>query len=95
MLIGSSLGIVSLAYCLLMAIVYLYKRKAYKNKSLTSLFYLLLIIGVLIVGVIEIVCVWAIANLNNPPLVEILCRVHILVDIQGLRKSIHLDHLMI
>ena len=82
MLIGSSLGIVSLAYCLLMAIVYLYKRKAYKNKSLTSLFYLLLIIGVLIVGVIEIVCVWAIANLNNPLLVEILCRVHILVDIQ-------------
>ena len=82
MLIGSSLGIVSLAYCFLMAIVYLYKRKAYKNKSLTSLFYLLLIIGVLIVGVIEIVCVWAIDNVKNPALVEILCREHILVDIQ-------------
>lgn len=82
MLIGSSLGIVSLAYCFLMAIVYLYKRKAYKNMSLTSLFYLLLIIGVLIVGIIEIVCVWAIDNVKNPALVEILCREHILVDIQ-------------
>ena len=83
MVIGSAFGIVSLAYCILIAIVYLYKRKAYNNnKNLTSLFYGLLIIGCIIVGIIEIVCLWAIKNLNNPPLVEILCRIHILADIQ-------------
>ena len=83
MVIGSAFGIVSLAYCILIAIVYLYKRKAYNNnKNLTSLFYGLLIIGCIIVWIIEIVCLWAIKNLNNPPLVEILCRIHILADIQ-------------
>ncbi len=83
MVIGSALGIVSFAYCLLMAIVYFYKRKAYNNsRNLTSLFYGLLIIGCIIVGIIEIICVWAIDSLNNPPLVEILCRIHILADIQ-------------
>ncbi len=83
MVIGSAFGIVSLAYCILIAIVYLYKRKAYNNnKNLTSLFYGLLIIGCIIVGIIEIVCLWAIKNLNNPSLVEILCRIHILADIQ-------------
>ena len=83
MVIGSAFGIVSLAYCILIAIVYLYKRKAYNNnKNLTSLFYGLLIIGCIIVGIIEIVCLWAIKNLDNPLLVEILCRIHILADIQ-------------
>ena len=83
MVIGSALGIVSLAYCLLIAIVYLYKRKAYNNnRNLTSLFYGLLIIGCIIVGIIEIVCIWAIDKLNNPQMVEILCRIHILADIQ-------------
>ena len=81
MIIGSAFGIVSLAYCILMAIVYLYKRKANNTRSLTSLFYGLLIFGVIVVGIIEIICVWAIAKVNNPPLVEILCRIHILVDI--------------
>ena len=51
MVIGSALGIVSFAYCILMAIVYFYKRRANKNRSLTSLFYLLLIIGVILVGI--------------------------------------------
>ena len=82
MIIGSALGIVSFAYCILMAIVYFYKRRANKNRSLTSLFYLLLIIGVILVGIIEMICLWAIAYVNNPPLVEILCRIHILMDIQ-------------
>ena len=82
MVIGSALGIVSFAYCILMAIVYFYKRRANKNRSLTSLFYLLLIIGVILVGIIEMICLWAIAYVNNPPLVEILCRIHILMDIQ-------------
>ena len=82
MVIGSALGIVSFAYCILMAIVYFYKRRAHKNRSLTSLFYLLLIIGVILVGIIEMICLWAIAYVNNPPLVEILCRIHILMDIQ-------------
>ena len=83
MVIGSAFGIVSLAYCLLIAIVYLYKRKAYNNsRNLTSLFYGLLIIGCIIVGIIEIICLWAIKNLSNPALVEILCRIHILADIQ-------------
>lgn len=82
MVIGSALSIVSFAYCILMAIVYFYKRNANKNRSLTTLFYLLLIIGVLLVGVIEIICLWAIAYVNNPPLVEIICRIHILMDIQ-------------
>ena len=81
MVIGSAFGIVSLAYCVLMAIVYLYKRKAYKTRSLTTLFYGILIFGVIVVGIIEIICIWMIANVNNPPLVEILCRIHILVDI--------------
>ena len=83
MVIGSVFGIVSLAYCILIAIVYLYKRNAYKNsRNLTSLFYGLLIIGCIIVGIIEIVCLWAIDSLKNPQLVEILCRIHILADIQ-------------
>ena len=83
MVIGSAFGIVSLAYCILIAIVYLYKRKAYNNsRNLTSLFYGLLIIGCIIVGIIEIICLLAIKNLNNPALVEILCRIHILADIQ-------------
>ena len=83
MVIGSAFGIVSLAYCILIAIVYLYKRKAYKNnKNLTSLFYGLLIIGCIIVGIIEIICLVAIDSVKDQQLVEILCRIHILADIQ-------------
>lgn len=84
MVIGSAFSIVSLAYCLLMAIVYFYKRKANKNRSLTNLFYGLLIVWVIIVGIIELVCLWAIDSIltTHPLVVEILCRIHILVDIE-------------
>ena len=84
MVIGSAFSIVSLAYCLPMAIVYFYKRKANKNRSLTNLFYGLLIVWVIMVGIIELVCLYAIDNSlkTNPLLVEILCRIHILVDIE-------------
>lgn len=82
MVIGSAFGIVSLAYCLLMAIVYLYKRRANKDRSLTNLFYGLLIIWVILVGIIEIICLWAIAKPLNQKLVEVLCRIHILADIE-------------
>ena len=65
MVIGSAFGIVSLAYCILMIIVYLYKRKAYKSSGLTNLFYGLLLIWTVIVGIIEIVCIWAIDAMHN------------------------------
>ena len=82
MVIGSAFGIVSLAYCILMVIVYFYKRKANKTRGLTNLFYGLLLIWAIIVGIIEIICIWAIDAMHNPQLVEILCRIHILVDIE-------------
>ncbi len=84
MIIGSAFSIVSLAYCLLMAIVYFYKRKANKDRSLTNLFYGLLIVWVILVGIIEIICLLAIDNslTTHPLLVEILCRIHILLDIE-------------
>lgn len=82
MVIGSAFSIVSLAYCVLMAIVYFYKRKANKNRSLTNLFYGLLIVWVILVGIIEMVCLWAIDSVSNARLVEMLCRIHILVDIE-------------
>ncbi|MBR2678433.1 MAG: response regulator [Bacilli bacterium] len=82
MVIGSAFGIVSLVYCVLMIIVYLYKRKANKTGGLTNLFYGLLLIWTIIVGIIEIICIWAIDSLSNQLLIEILCRIHILVDIE-------------
>ncbi len=69
MVIGSAFGIVSLAYCILMVIVYFYKRKANKTKGLTNLFYGLLLIWAIIVGIIEIICIWAIDAMHNPQLV--------------------------
>lgn len=82
MVIGSAFGIVSLVYCILMIVVYLYKRKANKTGGLTNLFYGLLLIWTIIVGIIEIICIWAIDSLSNQLLIEILCRIHILVDIE-------------
>lgn len=82
MIFSMALGIVGLTFSVIILCLYFWKKRANVEGSLTTLFYRFLVIFLVILGFYEIVCVVSMANASSHPILnEILCRIHILLDI--------------
>lgn len=82
MIFSMALGIVGLTFSVIILCLYFWKKRANVEGTLTTLFYRFLVIFLVILGFYEIVCVVSMANASSHPILnEILCRIHILLDI--------------
>ena len=82
MIFSMALGIVGLTFSVIRLCLYFWKKRANVEGTLTTLFYRFLVIFLVILGFYEIVCVVSMANASSHPILnEILCRIHILLDI--------------
>ena len=82
MIFSMALGIVGLTFSIIIFCLYFWKKRANAEGTLTTLFYRFLVIFLVILGFYEIICVISMANASNHPILnEILCRIHILLDI--------------
>lgn len=82
MIFSMALGIVGLTFSVIILCLYFWKKRANVEGTLTTLFYRFLVIFLVILGFYEIVCVVSMANASSQPILnEILCRIHILLDI--------------
>lgn len=82
MIFSMALGIVGLTFSVIILCLYFWKKRANIEGTLTTLFYRFLVIFLVILGFYEIVCVVSMANASSHPILnEILCRIHILLDI--------------
>ena len=82
MLFSSAISLVGLCYSIVIMCLYFWKRKAKDERRLAKLFFTILVIFLVVLGVLDIGCVFAIANMDKHPVfTEVLCRIHILADI--------------
>ncbi len=82
MIFSMALGIVGLSFSIIILCLYFWKKRANKEGTLTTFFYRFLVIFLVILGFYEIICVISMANASAHPILnEILCRIHILLDI--------------
>ncbi len=82
MIFSMALGIVGLTFSIIILCLYFWKKRANKEGTLTTFFYRFLVIFLVILGFYEIICVISMANASAHPILnEILCRIHILLDI--------------
>ena len=82
MIFSMALGTVGLTFSVIILCLYFWKKRANVEGTLTTLFYRFLVIFLVILGFYEIVCVVSMANASSHPILnEILCRIHILLDI--------------
>lgn len=82
MLFSSAISLVGLCYSIVIMCLYFWKKKAKDERRLANLFFTILVIFLVVLGILDIGCVFAIANMDKHPVfTEVLCRVHILADI--------------
>ena len=82
MLFSSAISLVGLCYSIVIMSLYFWKKKAKDERRLANLFFTILVIFLVVLGILDIGCVFAIANMDKHPIfTEVLCRVHILADI--------------
>lgn len=82
MIFSMSLGIVGLTFSTIILCLYFWKKRANVEGTLTTLFFRFLVVFLVILGFYEIICIISMAHADaHPVLNEILCRIHILLDI--------------
>lgn len=82
MIFSMALGIVGLTFSIIILCIYFWKKRANVEGRLTTLFFKFLVIFLVGLGFYEIICVISMANADSHPILnEILCRIHILLDI--------------
>lgn len=82
MIFSMALGIVGLTFSTIILCLYFWKKRANTEGTLTTLFFRFLVVFLVILGFYEIICVISMAHADaHPVLNEILCRIHILLDI--------------
>lgn len=82
MIFSSALGIVAISYAIVIMCLYFWKKKANIEGRLTTILFKFLVISLVVLGLIEIGCIWSIVTMEqHPVLTEIVCRLHILADI--------------
>lgn len=82
MIFSMALGIVGLTFSTIILCLYFWKKRANVEGTLTTLFFRFLVVFLVILGFYEIICIISMAHADaHPVLNEILCRIHILLDI--------------
>ncbi len=82
MIFSMALGIVGLTFSIIILCIYFWKKRANVEGTLTTLFFRFLVVFLVGLGFYEIICVISMANADTHPILnEILCRIHILLDI--------------
>ena len=82
MIFSMALGIVGLTFSTIILCIYFWKKRANVEGTLTTLFFKFLVVFLVCLGFYEIICVISMANADTHPILnEILCRIHILLDI--------------
>lgn len=82
MIFSMALGIVGLTFSTIILCLYFWKKRANVEETLTTLFFKFLVVFLVILGFYEIVCIISMAHADTYPVLnEILCRIHILLDI--------------
>ena len=82
MIFSMALGIVGLTFSTIILCLYFWKKRANVEETLTTLFFKFLVVFLVILGFYEIVCIISMAHADTHPVLnEILCRIHILLDI--------------
>lgn len=82
MIFSMTLGIVGLTFSIIILCIYFWKKRANVEGTLTTLFFRFLVIFLVVLGFYEIICVISMATAESHPILnEILCRIHILLDI--------------
>lgn len=82
MIFSMALGIVGLTFSTIILCIYFWKKRANVEGTLTTLFFKFLVVFLVCLGFYEIICVISMANADSHPILnEILCRIHILLDI--------------
>lgn len=82
MIFSMALGIVGLTFSIIILCIYFWKKRANVEGTLTTLFFKFLVVFLVGLGFYEIICVISMANADTHPILnEILCRIHILLDI--------------
>lgn len=82
MIFSMALGIVGLTFSTIILCIYFWKKRANVEGTLTTLFFKFLVVFLVGLGFYEIICVISMANADTHPILnEILCRIHILLDI--------------
>lgn len=82
MIFSMALGIVGLTFSTIILCLYFWKKRANVEGTLTTLFFRFLVVFLVILGFYEIICIISMAHADAYPVLnEILCRIHILLDI--------------
>ena len=82
MIFSMALGIVGLTFSTIILCLYFWKKRANVEETLTTLFFKFLVVFLVILGFYEIVWIISMAHADTHPVLnEILCRIHILLDI--------------